>query len=141
MINSNYFSSLVNMSKLSDNHACMMAVCTISRFCFNYTHCIEMFPRWHSGNESAYQCKRPKRCKFNPCVGKIFCSRIWKLASVFLPGKFYGQRSLVGYSPWRCKELDVTEHACNPPTETNLINVKKNGTRAFKVCSASSAYF
>ena len=29
---------------------------------------------------------------------------------VFLPGKFYGQRSLAGYSPWSCKELDTTEH-------------------------------
>ena len=31
--------------------------------------------------------------------------------SVFLPGEFHGQRSLVGYSPWVCKELDMTEHA------------------------------
>ena len=29
---------------------------------------------------------------------------------VFLPGKFYGQRNLAGYSPWSCKELDTTEH-------------------------------
>ena len=29
--------------------------------------------------------------------------------SVFLPGRFHGQRSLVGYSPWGCKELDTTE--------------------------------
>ena len=28
---------------------------------------------------------------------------------VFLPGEFHGQRSLVGYSPWGCKELDTTE--------------------------------
>ena len=28
---------------------------------------------------------------------------------VFLPGKFYGQRSLVGYSPWGRKVLDKTE--------------------------------
>ena len=27
----------------------------------------------------------------------------------FLPGEFHGQRSLVGYSPWGHKELDVTE--------------------------------
>ena len=26
-----------------------------------------------------------------------------------LPGKFHGQRSLVGYSPWDSKELDMTE--------------------------------
>ena len=28
---------------------------------------------------------------------------------VFLPGQFHGQRSLAGYSPWGCKELDTTE--------------------------------
>ena len=28
---------------------------------------------------------------------------------VLLPGKSHGQRSLVGYSPWGCKELDTTE--------------------------------
>ena len=29
--------------------------------------------------------------------------------SVLLPGEFLGQRSLAGYSPWGCKELDTTE--------------------------------
>ena len=28
---------------------------------------------------------------------------------VFLPGKFHGRRSLVGYSPWDHKESDTTE--------------------------------
>ena len=28
---------------------------------------------------------------------------------VFLPGKSHGQRSLTGYSPWGCKELDMTQ--------------------------------
>ena len=28
---------------------------------------------------------------------------------VLLPGKFYGWRRLVGYSPWGRKELDMTE--------------------------------
>ena len=28
---------------------------------------------------------------------------------VFLPGKYHGQRSLVGYSPWGCKEPDMIE--------------------------------
>ena len=31
------------------------------------------------------------------------------LAGVFLPGEFHGWKSLVGYSPWGCKELDTTE--------------------------------
>ena len=29
---------------------------------------------------------------------------------VFLPGEFQGQRDLVGYSPWGCKESDTMEH-------------------------------
>ena len=35
--------------------------------------------------------------------------REWLPTPVFLPGEFRGQRSLEGYSPWRHKELDVTE--------------------------------
>ena len=27
----------------------------------------------------------------------------------FLPGEFHGQKSLVGYSSWGCKESDTTE--------------------------------
>ena len=30
---------------------------------------------------------------------------------VSLPGKFHGQRRLVGYSPWGCTESDMTEYA------------------------------
>ena len=32
---------------------------------------------------------------------------------VFLPGESHGQRTLVGYSPWGHKELDMTEHIHN----------------------------
>ena len=35
--------------------------------------------------------------------------RNWQPTPVFLPGKSYGWRSLVGYSPWGHKELDMTE--------------------------------
>ena len=31
--------------------------------------------------------------------------RKWLPTPVFLPGKFHGQRSLVGYSPWSCKRV------------------------------------
>ena len=37
--------------------------------------------------------------------------RKWQPTPVFLPGKSHGQRSLVGYSLWGLKELDVTEHS------------------------------
>ena len=35
--------------------------------------------------------------------------RAWQPTPVFLPGKSHRQRSLVGYSPWGHKELDMTE--------------------------------
>ena len=35
--------------------------------------------------------------------------RLCQPSPVFLPGEFYGQRNLVGYSPWDHKELDTTE--------------------------------
>ena len=42
------------------------------------------------------QCTRPK---FNPWVGKIPWRRRWQPTPAFLPGEFYGQRILAGYSP------------------------------------------
>ena len=65
--------------------------------------------RWCSGKESACQCRRCKRCRFDPWVGKIPWSWKWQPIPVFLPGKFHGQRTLRGYSPWSHKELDMTE--------------------------------
>ena len=33
----------------------------------------------------------------------------WRPTPVFLPGELHGQRSLVGYSSWNHKKLDMTE--------------------------------
>ena len=54
-------------------------------------------------------CLQCGRLGFNPWVGKIPWRRRWQSTPVLLPGKSHGQRSLVGYSPWGCKELDTTE--------------------------------
>ena len=35
--------------------------------------------------------------------------RQWHPTPVLLPEKSHGRRSLVGYSPWGCEELDTTE--------------------------------
>ena len=53
----------------------------------------------------------PAMCRpwFNPRVRKIPWRREWQPTPVLLPGEFHGQRSLVGYSPWDCKESDKTE--------------------------------
>ena len=39
----------------------------------------------------------------------ILCRSEWQPTPVFLPGESHGQRSLVGYSPWGCKEWNRTE--------------------------------
>ena len=57
-------------------------------------------PRWHGGKESACQCRKHERCRFDPWVGEIAWSRKG-LVLVFLPGKCPRQRSLAGYSPRR----------------------------------------
>ena len=56
-------------------------------------------PRWLSGIESVCQAgsQTPWR-------------REWKPTPEFVPGESHGLRSLVGYSTWDCKELDMTEH-------------------------------
>ena len=41
----------------------------------------------------------------DPWVGRIPWRREWLPMLVFLPGEFHGQRRLVDYSPWGCKEL------------------------------------
>ena len=47
--------------------------------------------------------------QFDPWVGRPPWRREWQPTPVFLPGEFYGQRSLEGHSPRGCKESDMTE--------------------------------
>ena len=63
-------------------------------------------PWWLSSKEFACQCRGHR---FDPWVRKIPGRRKWQPTPVFLPGKFHGQRSLAGYSPWGRKESDTTE--------------------------------
>ena len=44
----------------------------------------------------------------NPWVGKIHWRRNWQTIPAFLPGESHGQRSPAGYTPWGCKEMDIT---------------------------------
>ena len=57
------------------------------------------FPAGTSGKETAWQCRRHKRCRFKPWAGKTPWRRAWQSTPVFWPGEFQGQGSLVGYSP------------------------------------------
>ena len=62
-----------------------------------------------NGKEPTGQCRRRKRCRFDPWVGKIPWRKSRQPTPVFLPGESHGQSSLAGYSPWGHKELDTTE--------------------------------
>ena len=42
-------------------------------------------------------------------ISDFLVRKAWLPTPVFFPGESQGQRSLVGYSPWGCKELDTTE--------------------------------
>ena len=48
---------------------------------------------------------RCKRCKFDAWVEMIPWRRKWQPTPVFLPGNFYRQRTLAGYSLWGCKRV------------------------------------
>ena len=63
-------------------------------------------PGGSDGKESACNAGRPG---FDPWVRKIPWRREWLPTPISLPGEFPGQRSLVGYSPWRGKQSDTTE--------------------------------
>ena len=52
------------------------------------------FPGGTSGKEPTYQCRRHKRCGFDPWVPKIPWSRKLQPTPVFLPGESHGLRSL-----------------------------------------------
>ena len=44
-----------------------------------------------------------------PGLGRPLEEEMATHSSIFLPGASLGQKSLVGYSPWACKESDTTE--------------------------------
>ena len=68
---------------------------------------------------------------FEIALGKLW-RREWQPTPVFLPGKSHEQRTLVGYSPWGCKELDITEQLTHirkfhlPPLLFLKISIQQN---------------
>ena len=42
-------------------------------------------------------------------VNSVLWIGSWHPTPVLLPGKSHGRRSLVDYSPWGCKESDMTK--------------------------------
>ena len=61
---------------------------------------------------------RRKRHRLDPWVGKIPWRRAQQPTPIFLPGESQGQRSLVGFSPQRRTELDMTEATAHTHTQS-----------------------
>ena len=66
-------------------------------------------PGGTSGKEPACPCRRHKRPRFDPRVGKIPWREKRQPTPVFWPGEFHGQRNVAGYHTWGCKESNMTE--------------------------------
>ena len=81
---------------------------------------------------------------FDPWVGKILWRRKWPPTPVLLPGKSYGQRSLVGYSPWGCKESDMTEQlnflSWSDSSYTGIYTWKNSMKWTLRICALSCIY-
>ena len=63
-------------------------------------------PGGSDGKASAYNAGDPGSI---PGLGRFSGEGNRHPTLVLLPGKSHGQRSVVGYSPWGCKESDMTE--------------------------------
>ena len=68
-----------------------------------------------------------RRPKFDPWVQQILWRKQQLPNPEFLPVEFHGQRSLVGFSPWSCKESDVIElptflNAQNCPSQVSTVH-------------------
>ena len=84
------------------------------------------FPSGSDSKESA--CSVEDRGSI-PGVGKIPWRREWQPSPIFLPGKFHGQRSLVSFSPWSCKEWDMTEQL----TQTHIIGYSNIKEKSYSI--------
>ena len=67
---------------------------------------ISWLPRWLRWQRIHLQFRK---LGFDPWVGKTSWRREWQPIPLFLPGEFHRSTSLVGYSSWGHKELDMTE--------------------------------
>ena len=61
-----------------------------------------------------------RETRFDLWVRKIPWRKEWQPTPAFLPGEVHGQRSLAGYSPWCCKESDMTEELTHYLVLSNL---------------------
>jgi len=61
-------------------------------------------------------------------VGRAPGGGLGQPTPVFLPGYFHGQRSLVGYSLWGCKESDMTKQLTMHTSILELLKINIHET-------------
>ena len=77
----------VHLLQLMNLHWCLAITQSSQEFTFNIVHAMGLgFPVGTSGEEPTCQCRRCKRRRFDPWVGKIPWRRAWQPTPVFLPG-------------------------------------------------------
>ena len=64
-----------------------------------------------------------------------FWRRKWQPTSVFLPGESHGQKDLVGYSLWGCKELDTTKQLTHTHTHIAIRKRVQHEPNSTMVCT------
>ena len=108
-------------------------ICGLSHLVIKSCNVDLVFPGGASGKRPTYQCRRHKRHRFDPQVGKIPWRRAWQPAPAFLMGEFHGQRNLAGYIPQSRKEQDTATglqglgtYACNVDVFLVILFVKYN---------------
>ena len=86
-------------------------------------------PRWFSGKEPACQCRRHKRCGFNPWVRKMPWSRRWQPTPVSLPGGLQSTGSQRAGQDWATEHTHthtLTHTHTHTYTHTHLIPLLSN---------------
>ena len=73
----------------SENSMNVSSEVILSTFVPYYT--LLAFPGGVRGKEPTHQCRKHKRCGFDPWVRKIPWKRAWQPTLVFLPGESHGQ--------------------------------------------------
>ena len=94
--------------KVRDREACMLLSLRSQRVLHDWATeqqqpaTMTELPMWCSGKDAVCNAGDTRNCRFDPWVRKIPWRREWQPNPVFLPGKFHGQRSLVGYNLQGC---------------------------------------
>ena len=82
----------------------------LKRLSSSSSRVLQGFPGGANGSkEPVCKCRRHRRLRFDPWVGKIPWRKAWQPSPIFLPGETHGQLSVAGYGAQGHKELDKTE--------------------------------